>query len=103
MPDILFLAKDNPAKVEPDRIVGVPDLVIEILSPSTRQIDLVDKRQRYRQYGVPELYFIDYVNGEVVVDCLKDGAYETFTFQTGSFESRVLPGLAWDAVQLLNA
>ena len=103
MPDILFLAKDNPAKVEPDRIVGVPDLVIEILSPSTRRIDLVDKRQLYRQYGVPELYFIDMVNGQVVIDCLKVGEYETFTLQTGSFESRVLPGLVWDAAQLLNA
>jgi Uma2 family endonuclease len=103
MPDILFLAKDNPAKVEPDRIVGVPDLVIEILSPSTRRIDLVDKRQLYRQYGVPELYFIDMVNGQVVIDCLKDGEYETFTLQTGSFESRVLPALVWDAAQLLNA
>jgi Uma2 family endonuclease len=89
--------------VEPDRIVGVPDLVIEILSPSTRRIDLVDKRQLYRQYGVPELYFIDMVNGQVVIDCLKVGEYETFTLQTGSFESRVLPGLVWDAAQLLNA
>jgi Uma2 family endonuclease len=83
--------------------VGVPDLVIEILSPSTRRIDLVDKRQLYRQYGVPELYFIDMVNGQVVIDCLKNGEYETFTLQTGSFESRVLPGLVWDAAQLLNA
>jgi Uma2 family endonuclease len=103
MPDILFLAKDNPARMEPDRIVGVPDLVIEILSPSTRRIDLVDKRQFYRQYGVRELYFIDMANGELVIDCLKDGEYETFTRQTGSFESRVLPGLVWDAAQLLNA
>lgn len=103
MPDILFLAKDNPAKVEPDRIVGVPDLVIEILSPSTRRVDLVDKRQLYRQYGVRELYFVDMANAEVVVDCLKDGEYETFTRQTGSFESRVLPGLVWDVAQLLNA
>jgi len=103
MPDILYLAKDNPARVEQDRIIGVPDLVIEILSPSTRRLDLVEKRQLYRQYGVPELYFIDPVNGEVVIDCLKDGEYETFTRQTGSFESRVLPGLVWDAAQLLNA
>jgi Uma2 family endonuclease len=103
MPDILYLAKDNPAKVERDRIVGVPDLVIEILSPSTRRIDLGEKRQFYRQYGVPELYFIDPVNGQVVIDCLKDGEYETFTLQTGSFESRVLPGLVWDVAQLLNA
>ncbi len=102
MPDILYLAKDNPAKEERDRIVGVPDLVIEILSPSTRRIDLGEKRQFYRQYGVPELYFIDPVNGQVVIDCLKDGAYETFTLQTGSFESRVLPGLVWDVAQLYN-
>jgi len=103
MPDMLYLAKDNPARVEPDRIVGIPDLVIEILSPSTRRVDLGDKRRLYRQYGVAELYFIDPVNGQVVIDCLKDGEYETFTRQTGSFESRVLPGLVWDVAQLLNA
>ena len=103
MPHILCLPKDNPAKVEPDRIAGVPDLVIEILSPSTQRIDLGGKRQLYWQCGVPELYFIDPVNGQVVIDCLKDGVYETFTRQTGSFESHVLPGLVWDVAQLHNA
>ncbi len=75
----------------------------KILSPSTRKIDLGEKRQLYWQYRVPELYFIDPMNGQVVFDCLKDGGYETFTLQTGSFESRVLPGLVWDVAQLLNA
>jgi hypothetical protein len=43
------------------------------------------------------------VNGPVVINCLKDGVYETFTRQTGSFESRVLPELLWDVAQLYNA
>jgi len=100
MPDIFFLPKDNPAKAEVNRVVGVPDVVVEILSASTRKIDLGDKRQFYRQYQVPEVCFIDPIDRRVIMDLLKEGQYETVTLETGTLESRALPGLTWDVEQL---
>ncbi|MEM8572754.1 MAG: Uma2 family endonuclease [Pseudomonadota bacterium] len=37
----------------------VPDWVCEVLSPSTRQFDVTEKRARYLEAGVPHLWFVD--------------------------------------------
>ncbi|HEX5501591.1 MAG TPA: Uma2 family endonuclease [Thermomicrobiales bacterium] len=50
-PDAFFLHRDNPHRVT--RVLrGAPDLVIEVLSPSTRAYDLRAKRQLYARFGV---------------------------------------------------
>jgi Uma2 family endonuclease len=38
---------------------GAPELVVEILSPKTRRLDLVNKKQEYARAGVKELWIID--------------------------------------------
>lgn len=58
-PDIIFIASNNLKNIEPKGLVGVPDLVIEILSPGTAQKDLGEKKDVYEQYGVKEYYTID--------------------------------------------
>lgn len=45
--------------IKEDRIEGAPDLVVEILSPSTRRRDLRVKLQMYARYGVPDYGIID--------------------------------------------
>ena len=57
-PDIVVVLKENHI-VEETRIVGIPDLVIEILSPSNRDHDTKLKRRRYEQLGVPEYWIVD--------------------------------------------
>lgn len=58
-PDIIFIANENLNKVESKGLVGVPDLVVEILSPGTAHVDMGEKRNVYEQYGVKEYFIVD--------------------------------------------
>ncbi|MFN0058989.1 MAG: Uma2 family endonuclease, partial [Planctomycetota bacterium] len=58
-PDLLLVSLKRAEIIHPSRIVGAPDLVIEILSPSTRRIDLGKKRERYERCGVGEYWVVD--------------------------------------------
>jgi Uma2 family endonuclease len=58
-PDIIFIAKEN-KNVRVDKIVkGAPDLIIEILSPSTAYYDLRHKAEVYAESGVREYWVVD--------------------------------------------
>lgn len=57
-PDILFVSNERAAIVQ-DWVRGAPDLVIEILSPSTRRRDETLKARIYREQGVLEYWIVD--------------------------------------------
>jgi Uma2 family endonuclease len=57
-PDIVIVLKAN-AIVTPAKVDGVPDVVIEILSPSTRKIDWNRKKVMYERAGVKEYWIVD--------------------------------------------
>jgi Uma2 family endonuclease len=95
-PDIFFVADTNVGKYTNDRFNGTPDLVIEIISPSTRKLDLEEKRPLYQNNLVPEIYFIDFDNKVVIIDLLQDGKYVSYTLKTGTFASKALAGLEWE-------
>jgi len=58
-PDILVSCDYNEQKDEKNRYTGIPALVIEILSPSTRSMDQVKKLNVYRNGGVREYWIVD--------------------------------------------
>ncbi|TYO93273.1 Uma2 family endonuclease [Desulfallas thermosapovorans] len=58
-PDLLFIAKDRLDLVGELNIQGAPDLVIEILSPSSASIDRRKKRKLYLASGVKEYWMVD--------------------------------------------
>ncbi len=59
VPDILFVAKDREGIIEDRGIVGPPDLVVEVISPSSGERDRVTKRRIYYKYGVKEYWIVD--------------------------------------------
>jgi Uma2 family endonuclease len=95
-PDIFFVAKYNSGKYANDRFNGIPDLVIEIISPSTRKLDLEEKRPLYQQNLVPEIYFIDFDKKTVFIDVLGIRGYDSHSLTNGNFSSNVLLGLEWE-------
>lgn len=102
-PDVFFVNKDNPGKYVNDRFDGIPDLVVEILSPSTRKLDLEEKRPLYQQNRVPEMYFVDFAKKIVTIDLLENGEYVSLSLREGVFSSRVLPGLVWEIEKMHSA
>ena len=66
-PDILVILNQNRRIIRPSHVVGVPDLVIEILSPSTESRDRGVKVERYGIHGVPEYWIVDGDNEMVEV------------------------------------
>ncbi len=58
-PDLLFVSRERLALLTERNLPGAPDLVIEILSPSTRRIDEGVKRDLYARMGVREYWLAD--------------------------------------------
>jgi len=67
-PDIFWIAADSKlAVITSKRVIGAPDLVIEILSPSTASFDRKRKFKLYETHGVRELWLVDPEAGLVEV------------------------------------
>ena len=58
-PDLLFVFSAHQHIITERAIEGVPDLVIEILSPSTSRTDRVTKAQIYARHSVPVYWIVD--------------------------------------------
>jgi Uma2 family endonuclease len=64
----------------PTRIKGLPNLVVEILSPSTSQYDLVKKREKYEAAGIGEYWMVDPDEQQVSQLVLREGRYVETVF-----------------------
>ena len=73
-PDLVFVSTARLRIVREDTIQGAPDLVIEILFPSTARRDRGIKRQLYRRQGVPEYWIVDIEAKQVEVWAFATGA-----------------------------
>ena len=58
-PDLVFVRKERLGIVSSRGIESAPDLVVEVLSESTKSRDRVLKRRRYAHFGVPEYWIVD--------------------------------------------
>jgi Uma2 family endonuclease len=97
-PDIFWISPDNTDCVPMDDRYwhGAPDLVIEILSPSTEYKDRGVKFEIYEKYGVREYWLVNVAAHYVEVYRHKDGAFiRAGVFVPGkSFVSEVLGGIS---------
>ena len=94
-PVSVHIDRDEDTIVEPDvcvlcdrgllvdeKIWGAPDLVVEVLSPSTRRKDLTIKNQKYAEAGVREYWIVDLKNQKVIVYVFDhDDLISVYTFR----------------------
>jgi Uma2 family endonuclease len=100
-PDLLFIRQDRLGIYGPTGPVeGPPDLVVEIISPSSRVMDQTRKAALYADSGVPEYWVVDPERREVQVLVLDQGQYRPVEPADGRLPSTVIPGLAVDPVAL---
>ena len=57
-PDVMLYRAEHVNRIG-DQLAGVPDLAVEVLSPSTRAIDLGEKRDEYAQAGISEYWIVE--------------------------------------------
>ncbi len=101
-PDIFFVSKDNPGTYQANYFEGIPDLVIEIVSSSTRKLDLEQKRPLYQKYGVPEIYMIDFLKEKIYVDLKQEDQYQSQILgKTGLVQSQLIPDFQIKLSELL--
>ena len=75
-PDLLFISNARVHIVTAANVQGAPDLVVEILSPSTAERDRTLKRRLYARHGVSEYWIVDTEAGSVEVLLLREGGFE---------------------------
>ncbi len=91
-PDVLFVARGSNAVL--DRWVrGVPDLLVEVLSPSNADFDRGVKRELYARNGVPEYWIVDPEARTIEVLRLDGAAYRLHARCAGE-DILTSPGLA---------
>lgn len=94
VPDLLFVSTARAAIIGEKNIQGAPDLLVEILSPATRDRDLGAKLRLYQRFGVREYWTADPAASTLAVHRL-DGAPSAprvFTAKQ-TLTSGLLPGL----------
>jgi Uma2 family endonuclease len=75
-PDIIFISKENFEVLTDLNVRGEPDLIIEILSPSTAKMDRIFKKSLYERFGVKEYWIIDPSEEIIEIWLLKNEQYQ---------------------------
>jgi Uma2 family endonuclease len=70
--------------------LGSPDMIIEVLSPSTSQLDFEEKKLVYERFGVQEYFIIDPASKMVYTFFLNKNSYEEQEIIEGTIKSALL-------------
>lgn len=92
MPDLVFVAKSHSQMVAATRIVGAPDLIIELVSPDSAARDWREKYIEYEKAGVAEYWVVDRAGGRMEAYSLARGKYRLIEVQHDRISSLVLKG-----------
>ena len=109
-PDLVFVSAAKQHLITNDGIMGVPDLVIEIVSPSSVRRDRYQKRDIYERFGIPEYWIAEWETQSIEVHTLNESGRYVLTGlasaqgskkpETFLIRSAVLPEMALDVRSL---
>lgn len=108
-PDVVFFRAERLHLLDPDSPArAAPDLAVEVLSPSTAQIDRGRKMRIFARYAVPECWIVDPVRRRIEIHVLERdveeaaGAYRRAQVAApgDAVRSVALPDLTFDAARV---
>ncbi|TAK44001.1 MAG: Uma2 family endonuclease [Saprospiraceae bacterium] len=105
LPDLVFVSNANKGIIDyKEGIMGVPELVVEIISPSSIYKDRVLKNNDYEAAGVHEYWLVDPKNQSVEVYENVDKAFQLLAFsaEAGKVHSKVLEGFELDITTIFQ-
>jgi len=103
-PDVFFIRREHKDRIG-EAHCGVPDLVMEVVSPGTRRLDQIIKAHEYAKAGIPEYWIVDPENETVSVLALKGTSYPRATprGRGAAARSLVLPGFSLRIAEVMDA
>ena len=104
-PDVLFFRAERAHLLQPDAVTRhAPDIVVEVLSPSTAATDRGRKMRTFARYGVPEYWIVDPVARRIEVHALRNGVYLETQVAAGdeTVQSVLLPDLTFEAARVFE-
>jgi len=97
-PDLMVILPEHYDRIKKTRIQGPADLVIEILSPTTRELDLTKKLPHFRQAGVEEIWIIDPKSQELTIYWEKEEKKWARENADSYIESHILPDIKFKPI-----
>lgn len=103
-PDVLVLLTSHLDRLQKKRIVGAPDLAVEVISPSSVTYDRLVKHTIYEQAGVPEYWLVNLEEQTIEVFVLEEGKYCSLGMFQGeqTLPSRIVPEIEVPVAQLFD-
>lgn len=98
-PDLLFINNDRSFIIDlKNGIMGAPDLIVEIISPSSIKIDRFDKMEMYKKFAVKEYWLIDPKNQTAEIYVFENDDYKLHQFLEieGAIKSTIMKDLDMD-------
>lgn len=94
-PDVFFISKARLGMIKA-YIDGVPDLVMEVISPGSWQRDRIEKKALYEQFSLPEYWIIDPDSETIEVFVLAKGVFQLHSRSVGEqvAKSKLLAGFS---------
>ncbi len=94
-PDLVVVLNAHLERVAEKKIIGAPDLMVEIASPSTAAYDRLTKYEQYARAGITEYWIVKPTRRTVEVLVLENGEYRSLGVfdEQATLPSRVIPGL----------
>ena len=102
-PDLIFVSATRADIIQRRAIFGAPDLLVEIISPSSVRRDRYDKMDLYARFGVKEYWIGDPANKSLEILTLGEKGYtlNCSAEEKGKLKSPLLAGLELDLEQVL--
>lgn len=89
-PDIVVILNNNPNQIKEGRYSGVPDLLVEVLSPGNKEYDLIVKKELYERFGVKEYWVVDPDTKLALVFSLQENRYQKISESISKIHSDLL-------------